>query len=249
MASLDAEACNLVKNTFIENGVEVITEVAVNALEGCDDSNDVCAAALNTGEIITCETVFVTIGIRPRIEIVEGSGIEVRKGILVDRHMKTNIDDIYAAGDIAEAYDPLIGIERVIPILPNAYIGGRVAGFNMTGNKNAEYNVGMSVNSVNFFGKPFMSAGFSTQEEGDGFRVINKHDENGYRKMVIRDGKLVGMIITGAVERAGLLTGIMRSGINVEGMENQLLDGNVGLICLPDEVKKERILGTGRNWL
>lgn len=246
--ALDETASEMVRRALVENGIDVLTEVQVTNIEGSEDSNDVSAAVLSTGEWLACDSVFVTIGVRPRIEIVEGPSIQTNRGILVDRHMRTNIDGVYAAGDIAEAHDPLTGGRRVVPILPNAYIGGRVAGLNMAG-KNADYNVGMSVNSVSFFGHPFMSAGFATQNEGDGFRVLHRQENGNYRKLVIKDDKLVGMIVTGSVERAGLMTGMMRAGVDVSGMEEALLTGKLGLICLPKEVIEERIHGRGRNWL
>lgn len=246
--ALDRTASELVRSVFTENGIDVLTEVRVTAFEGCEDSNDLSVARLSTGEGIACDTAFITIGVRPRLGLVKDSGISIDKGILVDRHMRTNTDNVYAAGDIAEAYDPLTGASRVLPILPNAYIGGRVAGLNMVG-RQADYNVGMSVNSTNFFGRPFMSAGFATQEEGDGFHVFSRLDGTDYRKFVTREGKLVGMILSGGVDRAGLMTGIMRAEVEVTGMEQSLLDGTLGLIDLPNEIMEERIHGSGRNWL
>ncbi len=246
--NLDARASELVRQTFVDAGVDVLTQVSVTAVEGTEDSNDVSTAVLSTGERIACDTVFVTIGVRPRLEILEGSGIETNRGILVDRHMKTNTGNVYAAGDIAEAWDPLVGGQRVVPILPNAYIGGRVAGLNMAG-REASYNVGMSANSVCFFRRPFMSAGFATEEEDGKFRVLWREDATGYRKIVVRDEKLVGLIVTDNVDRAGLLTGIMRAGIPIGQIEDDLLTGTAGLIDLPKEVREQRIHGTGRNWL
>lgn len=245
--NMDETASGLVREVVEKHNVEVLTGVSVTAIEGSDDSNDVAAAVLSTGERISCDTVFVAIGVRPRTNLVKDSGIETGRGILVNRNMRTNIPNIYAAGDIAEAFDPLTSSNRVLPILPNAYIGGRVAGLNMCG-INADYNVGMSVNSVCFFGEPFMSAGFASQAEGDGFKVIRKLDGKNYRRFVIKDNKLVGMIISGEVDRAGLMTCVMRSDVNVEGMEDAMLSGNFGLINFPEDLVEERIHGSGRNW-
>jgi NAD(P)H-nitrite reductase large subunit len=246
--TLDCVASEIVRRVFIDHGVDVITEAQVLSFNGYEESNDLWTVTISTGESIACDTAFVTIGIRPRTELVRDTPIKTARGILVDRHMRTNVENVYAAGDIAEAYDPLIGGTRLVPILPNAYIGGRVAGLNMSG-VNAEYNLGMSVNSVNFFGLPVMSAGFAAQEEGDDFRVLTRLDGSNYRKIVIRDGKLVGFILTGNINGAGLMTGIMRAGIEVTGLEERLLNGNIGLIDLPRDVVRERIHGTGRNWI
>ncbi|MCE5313735.1 FAD-dependent oxidoreductase, partial [bacterium] len=230
--AMDEIGSEIVRQVLVEKGIDILTEVSVTSFTGSEDSNDVATAVLSTGEMISCETAFVAIGVRPRVELVKDSGVDVGRGIMVDIHMRTNVPNVYAAGDIAEAHDPLLGSNRVLPILPNAYIGGRVAGLNMTG-KEAVYNVGMSVNSVNFFGHPFMSAGFATQEEDDGFHVFRKHDGRNYRKFVTKDGKLVGMILSGNVERAGLMTGMMRAQVNVDGMIDNLLEGKVSLIDLP----------------
>lgn len=246
--ALDKTASEMVRKVFVEQGVDVLTGVQVTSLDSFEGSNDLWAAALNTGESIACDSAFVTIGIRPRIDLVSGSGIKTGRGVLVDRHMRTNVENVFAAGDLAEAYDPLIGESRVVPILPNAYIGGRVAGLNMCG-KEADYNIGMSVNSVNFFGEPVMSAGFAAQEEGDGFEVLRHTEGDSYRKIVMRDGKLVGMIATGDIERAGLMTGIMRAGVDVTAFADKLLHGTLGMIDLPQEVVEERIHCSGRNWL
>lgn len=245
--NLDETASELVRESLIEHGVEILTGVQVTGIEGSEDSNDVSSVALNTGEYIACETVFVAVGVKPRLEIVKSSSISTNRGILVDRYMKTNIEGIYAAGDIAEAYDPVTGSNKVLPILPNAYVGGRVAGLNMTG-KSATYNIGMSVNSVSFFGEPFMSAGLATQPEDDGYKVYNSQNGKSYRRLVVKDGKLVGLIVTGDVERAGLMTGIIRAGVNVDGMIDDVLTGHIGLINLPKEIVIERLQGTGRNW-
>jgi NAD(P)H-nitrite reductase large subunit len=246
--AMDDAACEIVREVLVEHGVDVLTEVQVTSIDGCDDSNDVCAATLSTGESIACETVFVAIGVRPRLDLVKDSQVSINRGILVDRHMRTNVDNVYAAGDIAEAYDPLTQSQRVLPILPNAYIGGRIAGLNMMG-READYNVGMSVNSISFFGHPFMSAGFANQEEGDGYKVIKKLDGRDYRRFVIKDGKLVGMILSGSIDRAGILTGMMRANVSVDGLEEAMLHGDLGLIDLPEDVRKERIHSSGRNWL
>ncbi|MGB9619927.1 MAG: NAD(P)/FAD-dependent oxidoreductase, partial [Armatimonadota bacterium] len=237
--ALDRTASEMVRQAFVERGVYVLTDTRVLSFNGYEGSNDLWTVTMNTGESIACDTAFITIGIRPRTELVAGSDIKTAKGILVDRNMRTNVDNVYAAGDIAEAFDPLIGGSRVVPILPNAYIGGRVAGLNMSG-ADAVYNLGMSVNSVSFFGLPVMSAGFAAQEEGDGFRVLTNLDGTRYRKIVIRDGKLVGFILVGNVEKAGLMTGIMRAGVDVAGLETKLLEGSIRLIDLPRELVQER---------
>ncbi|MDH7601320.1 MAG: FAD-dependent oxidoreductase [Armatimonadota bacterium] len=244
---LDSRAANIVKKWFSSRGVDVLTGVMVVELEGREDSNDVWRAVLSSGESIACDSVFVTVGVRPRIELVRNSPIRTDKGILVDRTMRTSVGDVYAAGDIAQAYEPITGEQRVVPILPNAYIGGRIAGINMAGG-NARYNVGMSANSTAFFGLSVMSAGLANVEDGSDFHIITRDSGLAYRKLVFRDGRLVGMIAVADVEGVGLLTGIMRDGIDVHGLEAKLLDGTIRLIDLPADIRAARLEGKSLKW-
>ncbi len=245
--NLDPTASGLVRKAMEGHGVEILTGVQLTGIEGSEDSNDVASVVLNTGEQIACETVFMTVGVKPRTEIVKGSDVKINRGILVNRFMETNVQGVYAAGDIAEAYDPLTGSNRVLPILPNAYIGGRVAGLNMLG-KETTYNIGMSVNSVSFFGEPFMSAGLATQPEEEDYKVYTSLDGANYRRIVVKDGKLMGLIVTGDVERAGLMTGMMRACIPVDDMIDKLLQGHLGLIDMPKKMVMDRLQGAGRDW-
>ncbi len=245
---LDATASGLARKAFEKHSVEIITDVRLTEILGSEDTKDVAFVQLSTGERLACETVFVTVGVKPRLGIVAGTDVAVNRGILVDEHMRTNVPNIYAAGDIAEAFEQLSGDRRVLPILPNAHIGGRIAGLNVVGVP-AKFNLGMSVNSVSFFGETFMSAGFANAPEDEKTRVISAAQDSSYRRFAIQDGKLVGMIITGEIDRTGLITGMMRAGMDVSGLESELLSGDIGLISLPEGLLDERIHGCGRNWL
>ncbi len=245
---LDSRASQIVTKWFTSRGVDVATGVRVIRLEGREDSNDVRTAVLSTGESIACDSVFLTAGVRPRIELVRGSQIRVDSGILVDRGMRTSIPNVYAAGDIAQAYEPITGENRVVPILPNAYLGGRVAGINMAGG-NAQYSIGMSANSTAFFGLTVMSAGLANLEEDSGFQILRKDIGIAYRKLVIRDGKLVGMLAIADIRGVGLLTGIIRDSIDVRGMENKLLEGDLQLIDLPADITAKRLEGRSLRWM
>lgn len=245
--TLDRRASEIVQKWFKSHGIDVLTGVSVTSIEGRSDSNDVWAANLSTGESIVCDSVFVTVGVKPRIDLVRGTRIQVRTGILVDRHMRTNVTGVYAAGDIAQAYEPITGEARVVPILPNAYLGGRVAGINMAGG-NATYNVGMSANSTVFLGLPVMSAGLAIQDQNDEFDVLTKEYGLSYRKLVIKNDRLVGMIAVADIAGAGMLTGLMRDGVDVRGLERKMLDGTLRLIDLPTELLEQRLDGRSMRW-
>ncbi|MGW8122532.1 NAD(P)/FAD-dependent oxidoreductase [Roseivirga echinicomitans] len=71
-----------------------------------DENGCVKAVITGTGEIIPCEFVGLTVGVSPNIGFLEGSGIESKRGVLVDSFLKTNIENVYALGDCAEFIEP-----------------------------------------------------------------------------------------------------------------------------------------------
>jgi len=202
--------------------------------------NRVDSLVFTDGFAVPVDVVILATGVRPNLEIVEGSGIAVNQGILVDERLQTNIPGIYAAGDISEGWDLVTRERRVIATLPNAYKQGEVAGINMAGG-NAEYPGGMQMNSVNFFGLSIATAGRSNVDDA-ALEVVTRVDSahRVYRRMTLRDGRLVGFICIGDVGRAGILTALIRNGVPVGGWEERLLEGDFGIIDLPVEVR--------RNW-
>ena len=82
---------------------------------------------------IPCDLLAVAIGTRARKDVAIASGIEVERGILVNETMQTNIPDVFAAGDVAQVYDPLLGISVLETLWGPARQQGHVAGLNMSG--------------------------------------------------------------------------------------------------------------------
>jgi len=115
----------------------------------------VWGVTLDNGVTVPCDLVLVAIGVSPRLELALEAKLELNRGIVVDRYMATSHPNIYACGDVAEAYDFVYGESRLTPIWPNAYIGGRIAGFNMAGGT-TEYLGGTAMNSLSYFGFDIM---------------------------------------------------------------------------------------------
>jgi len=78
----------------------------------------------------------MAIGVAPRTELLVDTPIRINRGIMVDETMRTNSPDVYACGDVAEAYDLILKQNRLLPLWPLAMLGGQVAGYNMAGKKN-----------------------------------------------------------------------------------------------------------------
>jgi NAD(P)H-nitrite reductase large subunit len=154
--------------------------------------------------------------------------------------MATNHPDVYACGDVAETYDFVYGENSLTPIWPNAYIGGRVAGFNMAGVV-AEYPHSTAMNSLNYFGIDITSAGMPTAPNNDGYEVISKKEGNAYQKIILKDNLIVGMIFVGHIEKSGIIFGLMRDGVNAESFKQSLLSDDFGLAFFPRTLWQERL--------
>jgi NAD(P)H-nitrite reductase large subunit len=218
--------------------VEIITgntvEKVTSYLPG-----EVSGVTLKDGTRIPCEMVVVAIGVRPRLDLVSGTGVTTNRGIVVDRTMMTSVPDVYACGDVAEAYDFVNGENRVIPIWPAAYTGGRVAGSNMAGVR-TEYKGGTAMNSMKYFGVSIVSAGLSALG-GDDHEVISYKRDGVYKKLVLKDGLVAGMLFSGDIEKSGIIYNLMKDGTNVESFKRALLEDDFGLSSLPEEIWKSKL--------
>ena len=241
---LDEEGSRLADAAVRRAGVEVLTGRTVASVVGRPQNGGaVVSVFLDNGREVPCDLLVVAIGVVPRVELAREAGLAVKRGIAVDERMATSAADIYACGDAVEAYDFALGAARPTPIWPNAYIGGRTAGFNMAG-RPATYPGGTACNSLNYFGLSLVSAGL-VDPPGDGYAVLTRAEpERGlYRKIIMKDGRLVGMVYVGPIDRAGIAFGLMREGVRVDGFADQLIADDFGLISLPHELRKARLEG------
>lgn len=233
---LDETGSALATEAVEKAGVRVITDRTVAEVKG---ENLVSGVTLDSGESIPCSLVVVAIGVVPRVDLVQGTGIEVNRGIVVDRTMATNHPDVYACGDAVEAYDFILDTNRAIPIWPSAYIGGRVAGFNMAGAVQ-EYSGGTALNSLTYFGVDIVSAGIVVPLN-DGYEALSMANGEIYKKLLLRDNVIVGMICIGDIDKAGILYSLMREKTDVGEFKHRLLDDDFGLVSLPQELWQERL--------
>ena len=165
-------------------------------------------AVLTTGEVVPCQVVIVGKGVTPNVAWLAGSGVHVAQGVPVDEHCGTNVPGIYAAGDVAEAYDRTRGGARINAMWPNAIAQGRVAGLNMAGHGEA-YDGSLSLNIGSFAGLPVAAVGISRPRGGSYEERLLCDDGERYRKVVLHEGTIVGAMLTGDVQPAGTLVSLV----------------------------------------
>lgn len=241
--TFDRTASDLAQAALAKAGVDVRCGTTVAEIRRA--GGRVVGVTLRDGSTVPCGMVIFAIGVAPNERIVEGTPIEVARGIVVDEHMQTSVEGIFAAGDVAEATDLISGEKRCIPILPTASRQGYIAGCNMAGRKRT-YEGGMAMNAVDICGLPTISLGL-TVPDGDGYEVLSTSDEEAgvYKKLVLKGDRIVGAIFIGSIERAGIITGLIRDRISVGGFKDMLLTDEFGLISLPTEYRKHLVSGEG----
>jgi NAD(P)H-nitrite reductase large subunit len=153
--------------------------------------------------------------------------------------MATSNPHVYACGDVAEAHDFIYSKNRLIPIWPNAYIGGRIAGFNMAGVP-TKYPGGTAMNSLKYFGLDVAAAGMVTSLDNS-YEVLSRQCDNVYCKVVLKDGLVVGMVFVGNIEKSGIVFGLMKDRVNVDGFKQALVAENFSLASLPEEFWRPRL--------
>ena len=160
-------------------------------------------AHLESGREVKFDILVLAVGVRPNTALVREAGGEVRRGIVASDGGRTSLADVYAAGDCRESRDVTTGQERVLALLPNAYMQGHSAGVNMAGGSEV-FDKAIAMNALGLFGLHAITA-------GSYIGTPREHvDANQYKKLFVQDGRLKGYILLGDVERAGIYTALIR---------------------------------------
>jgi NAD(P)H-nitrite reductase large subunit len=232
---LDAKASDLVEGVVKKAGVNIVTGQSVQRILGKPGNDGVVGGVVLTkGDEVPCDLVVVSIGVVPRTELAIGTAVKINRGIVVDNMMQTNVPDVYASGDVAEAYDFILNQNRLLPLWPLAMQEGKVAGYNMAGQKTT-YTGGTNMSSLKYFGIPIVSVGLANPKEDPELEVLLKQEpeHNLYKKLVLKNNVIVGMTLVNCIERAGVLFYLMKNAINVKRFKQQLMSDEFGLAMLP----------------
>jgi NAD(P)H-nitrite reductase large subunit len=242
---LDPAASEIVETVIRKTGVTIVTSQTVQRISGKpEDDSVVGGAVLTNGDQVPCDLVIIAIGVVPRMELVAGTDVKTNRGIIVDKFMHTNVPDVYASGDVVEAYDFVLNENRPLPLWPLAQLEGKVAGYNMAGKK-TDYPGGTSMSALKYFGIPIISVGIANPKEDGTYEILVKHDpeKNLYKKLVLKDNMIVGMIFVNGIERAGIIFHLMKNCVNVKKFKQELISENFGLATLPSRLRKKMCLG------
>lgn len=211
-AMVDPTGAKLFEDLLREQGHSVHT--GVRATEILGKAGRVTGLRLENGEVIPSQLLIMAAGVRPNLEFLEGTRIQKKQGLLVDARQQTSLKGIYAAGDVAETTDMLSGQRVVIAIWPEALNQGRIAGLNMAGVPTG-YEGSMAMNVTSVLGLPIASLGLWQVTDAAEYRIHTSLHEGKrtYRKLIFKDGKLVGAVLVGphVNAEAGILHNFIRT--------------------------------------
>ena len=218
-AMLDTETSDIVLEMMRERGIEPRLNVRPRAFLGHPRAQ---AVELDSGEVIAADILVAAVGLKPNTEFLRGSGIKTKSGIVVDDHLRTNLPDVYALGDVAETADRVTGKLDVHYNFPNAVAQGEVVAGNLLG-WDMSYQGADRMNSLKHLGLPVIAAG---EMEGEELRA--RHGRT-LRKLYISDGRIVGFRLAGDIKSAGIYRTLMNRRVNVESFKHRLLEPGFGM--------------------
>jgi nitrite reductase (NADH) large subunit len=230
----DAEAATIVRRRIEEIGVRVLTGEKAIQFRGNGRVKGVSTDARQ----IPCNLVVVAVGVKPAAELADQAGIELGAmgGIKVSERLMTSVRDIYAAGDVAETYDIARDRRFLNAIWPCAFEQGRVAGLNMGGRRTV-YVGSYRRNSIgNFIGIPAISMGVTraddhvARKDGDEIAEIQRRTKETYRKLILRNGRVIGAILVGSTQKAGLFSMLLQRQVDVTDFVPTLMSNSLNYL-------------------
>ncbi len=202
--TLNAEGAAILQEALRQGGVDVHLRQGISAI---NHGRGKITVSLKSGLEIVSEAVVLATGTRPNVEFLEGSGIGMANGIVVDEFCRTNIDHVYAAGDLAQTRDEITGGLVSNPSWPSAVKQGRTAGLNMAG-KQGPIQGNIRFNAFTVAGLACVSMGSIDSVDGPPEEALYR-DELVYRKLFFRNGLPVGAVLMGDVEDAGVIANMI----------------------------------------
>lgn len=216
---LDLDGATILKNRIESYGINFVLGAKTVEILG---KQTVSGILLDSGETISGDLILISAGIRSNTGLAQEAGIKLNRGIIVDEHMRTSANDVYAAGDVAEFNG------RVYGIIPAALEQAKVAAANMLGNEQSVYTGTIPSNTLKIVDIDLTSMGIVNPEEPKKYEEIKKTDNKKgvYKKLVLDKGKIVGAILLGDTKGIISIKKLMTQKTDITKYKNSILNDN-----------------------
>src|SRR4051794_17514505 len=213
---LDPNAAYLLQKAIEKRGIEVLTEANTSAILG---DTPVTGVRLEGGRTLPADLVVMAVGIRPNTPLAREAGLEVKRGVVVDDHLRTSDANIFAVGECVEHRGQCYGL--VAPLYEMAKtLAAALAGEAVSGYAGSATSTKLKVTGVDLF-----SAGdFSEGDEKDEI-VLRDPSRGVYKRIVLRDNRVVGAVLYGDTADGGWYFDLLKKGADVTKMHDTLIFG------------------------
>jgi NAD(P)H-nitrite reductase large subunit len=232
---LDDGGAKIVQNNLESKGLNFKLSRSVKSFSGN-------TAILDNEEKSEFDVLVLAVGVRPNTFLLKDIA-QIERGIIIDGKCQTSQADIYAAGDCTQSLDISSGQNKIMALLPNAYMQGECAGINMAGGEK-EFNSAIPMNAIGFFGLHIVTAG---NYVGD---TYFESEGNRYKKLFYSDNKLNGYIIIddkhanpAAFDKAGIYTSLIRERTSLDMLDFDLICKKPGLMAFTKEERSVKLSG------
>ncbi len=218
-------ASALIKSWDESKGVAVHTSTRVETITvgtptGVNGST--LKVSLSSGQSIEVDLIISATGVRPNIEFLKDTGIDINKGILVNHQMQASLPNIFAAGDVTESIDFSTGERVVNAIQPNAAEQAKIAALNMCGAQ-AESQGALQMNVLDTLG--LISSSFGHWQGVDGGDHVELIDQQKFKylRLEFKDDVLIGATSCGLTEHVGVLRGLIQTRVSLGEWKEHLM--------------------------
>jgi NAD(P)H-nitrite reductase large subunit len=225
---LDDDGAKIVQNHIESAGIEFKLAAGVKKFEGN-------TALFESGETTGFDVLVLAVGVRPNTALLKNIA-NIERGIIIDNKSQTSAPDIYAAGDCTQTIDVSSGQNKIMALLPNAYMQGECAGVNMAGSEKT-FDKAIPMNAIGFFGLHVITAGNYTGE------VYAETNNGNYKRLFYSDNKLNGYILIGNIEKAGIYTSLIRERTPLDTIDFALVCEKPGLMVFTKEERMAKLGG------
>jgi len=215
---LDADGAAILKNHIASHGIDVV--LGAKTIEILGEST-VSGILLDSGETIHGDIVLFSAGIRSNIKLVSKAGIKANRGVIVDDHLRTSAEDVYAVGAVAEFKGTVYGT------IPAAMEQARIAAANIFGADHNIYTGTVPSNTLNVVNVDLTSIGVINPEDPTYEEIKETNPKKGvYKKLVLDKGKIVGAILLGDKKGVMSIKWLIAQEIDITKHKNAILKDN-----------------------
>jgi len=212
---LDEQGASLLKSQIEKMGIGIYLSLACEEVLG---QESVAGLKFEGGQEIKTDVALVAAGVRPNIRIAQDAGLEMDRGLIVNDYLQSSSPEILAAGDVTQHAG------RVYGIIPASFNQARIAAQNVLGQKQ-KYEGTIPSNTLKVVGLDLTSIG-TVNPEDESYEEVRKEnqDQGAYKKIVLRNGEVCGLICIGTKKGVSEISGLISQKVNVEKWKESLLD-------------------------